>query len=63
MAKPSGNYTPLGGFVFHRDSHLFEFPPMTQERFSKFVFSATLIAMIAYWLWFLFAHADRIFRH
>jgi hypothetical protein len=49
--------------VFHRDVHLFEFPPMTQERFSKFVFSAILIAVTAYWLWFLFAHANQIFRH
>ena len=50
MAKPSGDYIPLGGFIFHRDSHLFEFPPMTQERFSKFVFLAILIAVTAYWL-------------
>ena len=63
MTRPSGDYIPLGGFIFHRDSHLFEFPPMTQERFSKFVFLAILIAVTAYWLWFLFAHADRIFRH
>jgi hypothetical protein len=37
IAKPSGDYIPLGGSIFHRDSHLFEFPPMTQEPFSKFV--------------------------
>jgi hypothetical protein len=36
---------------------------MMQERFSKLVFSAVLIAVTAYWLWFLFAHADQIFGH
>jgi hypothetical protein len=36
---------------------------MMQERFSKFVFSAILIAVTAYWLWFVFAHADRILKH
>jgi hypothetical protein len=36
---------------------------MTQERLSKLVFSAILIVVTAYWLWFLFTHADRIFRH
>jgi hypothetical protein len=35
---------------------------MTQERLSKFVFSAILVAVTAYWLWFLFTHADQIFR-
>jgi hypothetical protein len=36
---------------------------MTQERLSRLFFSAILVAVTAYWLWFLFAHADRIFRH
>jgi hypothetical protein len=63
MAKPSGDYIPLGGFVFHRDVYLFEFSPMTQERLSKLIFSAILIVVTAYWLWFVLAHADRIFRH
>jgi hypothetical protein len=35
---------------------------MTQERHSKFVYSAILVALIVYWVWFLFAHADQIFR-
>jgi hypothetical protein len=36
---------------------------MTQERLSSFVFSIVLIAVTAYWVWFLFSHADQIFRH
>jgi hypothetical protein len=66
MAKPSGKYIPLGGFVFSWGILRFPYPQvsaMTQERFSRFVFSAALIAVTAYWLWFLFAHADQIFRH
>ena len=35
---------------------------MTQERLSSFVFSIVLIAVTAYWVWFLFSHADQIFR-
>jgi len=35
---------------------------MTQKRLSNLVFSATLVAVIGFWLWFLFAHADQIFR-
>jgi hypothetical protein len=36
---------------------------MTQERFAKFVFSAIVVAVTAYWLWFIFTHADKIFRN
>jgi hypothetical protein len=36
---------------------------MTKERLSNVVFSAILVAVAAYWLWFLFAHADKIFRN
>jgi hypothetical protein len=44
MAKPSGDYTPLGGFVFQRDISSRSLR-MTQERFSKIVFSAILITV------------------
>jgi hypothetical protein len=36
---------------------------MTQERLAKFVFSAIVAAVTAYWLWFLFTHADKISRN
>jgi hypothetical protein len=35
---------------------------MTQNRLSKFISSVILFAAIAYWLWLLFANADKIFR-
>jgi len=35
---------------------------MTQKQLSSFVFSAALVAVTGFWLWFLFAHADQIFR-
>jgi RsiW-degrading membrane proteinase PrsW (M82 family) len=56
VAKPSGDHNPLGGFVFR-------VRPMTQDRFTKFVFSTIVIVVAIYWVWFMFAHADRIFRH
>jgi hypothetical protein len=56
MAKPSGDHTTLGGFVFR-------VRPMAQDRFAKFVFSTIVIAVAVYWVWFMFAHADQIFRH
>ena len=56
MAKPSGDHTPPGGFVFRVRS-------MTQDRFPQFVFSTIVIVVAIYWVWFMFAHADRIFRH
>jgi hypothetical protein len=36
---------------------------MTQDRLAKFVFSAIVVAVTAYWFWFIFTHADKIFRH
>jgi len=36
---------------------------MTQKRLSSFFFSTVLMAVTAYWIWFLFSHADQIFRH
>ena len=30
---------------------------------SRFVFSSILVAVTAYWIWFLFSHAGQIFRH
>jgi hypothetical protein len=36
---------------------------MKQERFAKFVFSAIVVAVTAYWLWFIFTYADKIFRN
>jgi hypothetical protein len=36
---------------------------MTQERLSIFFFSALLVAVSAYWIWFLFTHAGQIFKH
>jgi hypothetical protein len=35
---------------------------MAQNRLSKFISSVILFAAIGYWLWFLFANADKIFR-
>jgi hypothetical protein len=35
---------------------------MTQKRLSNLVFSGVLVAVTGFWLWFLFAHADQIFR-
>src|ERR1700730_460921 len=35
---------------------------MTQKRRSNLVFSGALVAVTGFWLWFLFAHADQIFR-
>src|SRR5258708_11958925 len=35
--------------------------PVTQKRLSNFVFSAALVAVTGFWLWFLLAHADQIF--
>jgi len=35
---------------------------MTQKRLSRFVFSSILVAVTAYWIWFLFSHADQVFR-
>jgi hypothetical protein len=35
---------------------------MTQDRLAKFVFSAIVVALTAYWLWFIFTHADKIFQ-
>jgi hypothetical protein len=35
---------------------------MTQKRLSNLVFSGVLVAVTGIWLWFLFAHADQIFR-
>jgi hypothetical protein len=55
MARPSGDYTPLGGFVFR-------VRPMTRDRFAKFLFSTIVIVVAVYWVWFMFAHADQIFR-
>jgi hypothetical protein len=36
--------------------------PVTQKRLSNFVFSAAAVAVAGFWLWYLFAHADQIFR-
>jgi hypothetical protein len=55
MAKPSGDYIPLDRFVFR-------VRPMTQDRFAKFAFSTIVIVVAVYWVWFMFAHADQIFR-
>jgi len=35
---------------------------MTQKRLSNLVFSGVVVAVTWFWLWFLFAHADQIFR-
>jgi hypothetical protein len=35
---------------------------MTQKRLSNLVFSGAPVAVTGYWLWFLFARADKIFR-
>jgi hypothetical protein len=35
---------------------------MTQKRLSNLVFSGAFVAVTGFWLWFLFAHADQIFR-
>jgi hypothetical protein len=35
---------------------------MTQKRLSNLVFSGVLVAVTGFRLWFLFAHADQIFR-
>jgi hypothetical protein len=36
---------------------------MTQKQLSNIVFSSILFAVTAYWLWFVFTHADRVFGH
>jgi len=35
---------------------------MTQKRLSNLVFSGVVVALTGFWLWFLFFHADQIFR-
>jgi hypothetical protein len=35
---------------------------MTQKRLSNLVFSGVFVAVTGFWLWFLFAHTDQIFR-
>jgi hypothetical protein len=35
---------------------------MTQKRLSNLVFSGAFVAVTGFWLWFLFTHADQIFR-
>jgi hypothetical protein len=58
MAKPAGDHTPLSDFVLRLERRE---TTLSQERISRFVFAALVFSTCAFWFWFLFTHADKVF--